>query len=261
MSDQIRCSGCGYNKPTSEEICLRCLATCKVELNNLPHLLIQAGDYLQPGSGGRGSSSGERTIGVNVSALDFVQGADLLGTLYGWQDLTRDLLGLEERLTLRGDVQAKVENAVEFLQVHWEWLSQQTDFVGDFIREIRGLHARGMAITGQTQPKVTQIKCPADFREAKCDRKLAVDETDLDAIVQCKRCKTDWTTKRLILVALASPAADVWVDADSIAQYKNLSPNHVRKVAKKYGVPKSGVQYNLPKFIEAYEKSLEKVAK
>ena len=106
MSDQIRCSGCGYNKPTSEEICLRCLATCKVELNNLPHLLIQAGDYLQPGSGGRGSSSGERTIGVNVSALDFVQGADLLH------------LALDDLLEVPGMSQQAGEGRVHRLAEH-----------------------------------------------------------------------------------------------------------------------------------------------
>ena len=87
MTDQIRCYGCNYLKPESEVTCLRCLATCKIELANLPILLRQAEGYLQPGNGGQGSSSGERTIGVNVSALDFVTGHDLLGVLYSWQDL------------------------------------------------------------------------------------------------------------------------------------------------------------------------------
>ena len=254
MTDQIRCFGCGYNKPESEVTCLRCLTTCKIELANLPILLRQAGGFLQPGSGGRGSSSGERTIGVNVSALDFVAGHDLLGTLYAWQDLTRDLLGLHERLTLRGDVQSLVERAVEFLQVHWEWFSKQDDFIGDFIREIRGLHSRGMAITGQNQPKVRQIGCPTDTGTGLCGRKLTVDGSDLNAVIECKRCKTNWTTSWLIQVALDQPHADVWVDAEAIAQYKNLSPNHVRKVAKKWSVPQIGSLYHLPKFLAEYEK-------
>jgi hypothetical protein len=258
MSNQIRCHGCGYQRPESEVICLRCLTTCKIELANLPILLREAGKHLQPGNGGQGSSSGERTIGVNVSALDFVAGHDLLGTLYAWQDLTRDLLGLEERLTLRGDVQAKVENAVEFLQVHWEWLSQQTDFVGDFIVEIRSLHSRGIAITGQSQPKVRQIACPADYRGTTCGRKLTVDGSDLHAVIQCGRCKTQWTTHWLIQVALSQPQADVWVDAEAIAQYKNLSASQVRKVAKKLSVPQIGSLYNLPKFLAAHEKLVSK---
>ena len=261
MTDQIRCYGCNYLKPESEVTCLRCLATCKIELANLPILLRQAEGYLQPGNGGQGSSSGERTIGVNVSALDYVTGHDLLGVLYSWQDLIRDLLVLEPRLNLRGDVQAKVENAVEFIQVHWEWLSKQDDFATDFIREIRGLHALGMAITGQNQPKVRQIVCPADFRGKTCSNKLSVDGADLNAIIECKKCKTSWTTSWLIQVALAVPEADVWVDAEAIALYKGLTPNHVRKIGKKYSVPQIGSLYHLPKFLIEYEKQSRKVSK
>ena len=261
MTNQIRCYGCNYLKPESEVTCLRCLATCKIELANLPILLRQAEGYLQPGNGGHGSSSGERTIGVNVSALDYVAGHDLLGVLYAWQDLTRDLLVLEPRLNLRGDVQAKVENAVEFILVHWEWLSKQDDFANDFIREIRGLLSRGMAITGQNQPKVRQIGCPTDTGTGLCGRKLTVDGSDLNAVIECKRCKTNWTTSWLIQVALDQPHADVWVDAEAIALYKGLTPNHVRKIGKKYSVPQIGSLYHLPKFLIEYEKQSRKASK
>ena len=265
MSDQIRCFGCGYNKPISEVTCLRCLATCKIELANLPILLRQADtdDFLQPkrsGLGG-GSRSGRIPPGHDENTMDYVAGHDLLGVLYSWQDLIRDLLVLEPRLNLRGDVQAKVENAVEFILVHWEWLSKQDDFATDFIREIRGLHALGMAITGQNQPKVRQIVCPADFRGKTCSNKLSVDGSDLNAIIECKKCKTSWTTSWLIQVALAVPEADVWVDAEAIALYKGLTPNHVRKIGKKYSVPQIGSLYHLPKFLIEYEKQSRKASK
>lgn len=257
MSNQIRCVGCGYNRPESEITCLRCLTTCKIELANLPILLREAEKFLQPGQSG-GSSSGERTIGVNVSALDFVAGHDLLDVLYSWQDLIRELLVLEPRLHLRGSVQARVENAVEFIQVHWEWFSRQDDFIGDFIREIRSLHSRGISITGQNQPKVRQISCPTDLGDEKCGRKLSVDATDLTAEIECKKCKRVWTTLWLLQVALDQNKADVWLDADAIEKFTGISANHIRKVGRKLDVPKLGSLYNLPKFLIAYEKSIQK---
>ena len=254
----LRCSGCGFPKPESEVTCLRCLTTAKIQLADLPILLRQAEGFLQPGNGGRGSSSGERTIGVNVEALNFITGHDLLGILYGWQDLIRDLLGLEDRLTLRGPVQSKVGNAVEFIQVHWEWFRRQDEFIGDFIREIRTLHSRGMSITGQSEPKVTQIVCPSDYDGGICGRKLTVDGSDLNALIECGKCKRAWTTSWLIQVVLDQPNADVWLDAEAIARYKKLSPNHVRKVAKKWSVPQLGSLYHLQKFLIAHEKLLAK---
>ena len=238
--------------------CLRCLTTAKIQLSELPILLREAGEFLQPGNGGRGSSSGERTIGVNVEALNFITGHDILGVLYGWQDLIRDHLAMHDRLVLLGPVQSKVERAVEFLQVHWEWFKNQDEFIGDFIREIHTLHSRGMAITGQNLLKVRQIACPTDLDKTICGRKLTVDGSDLNAVIECGKCRRLWTTSWLIQVALDQVNADVWLDAEAIAFYKNLSPNHVRKVAKRWGVPQFGSLYHLPKFLKAYEKLTEK---
>lgn len=261
MKSQIRCYGCGFQRPESEEICLRCLTNCKIELADLPILLRKAGDFLQPTRGGigSGSSSGQIPSGHNDPAMNFVQGADLLGTLYAWQDLTRDLLGLEERLNLRGTVEAKVNNAVEFLQVHWEWFSKQADFINDFMNEIHGLHKRGMAITGQTQIKPTQIECPADIDGIKCGRKLTIDTSDMKALVQCPRCRSEWNTERFLLVVGKS---EIWLDVEAIAYHKNLSVSQIGKLIKKFGMQRRSSKdgrYDMNKFLTEYEKRIVRV--
>ena len=258
MSDQIRCFGCGFQKLISEVTCLRCLTTCKSELANLPKLHLLASAFLAPGKTSRGSSSNEMTIGISVKALDY-RVFDVLDGLHYWQDKVRDQLELHHRLTLRGSLEARVKNAVEFLQVHFEFIAHNPDFANDFISDIRVLYNTGLSITGQTQPKTTQISCPGDWREKVCYSKLTIDESDLNAVVQCRRCKTNWTTSWLIQVALSAPNASVWLDAESIGQYKNLSASQVRRIAKTNDVPKEGFLYHLPKFLAAYEKSVLRI--
>ena len=67
----------------------------KHHLIEIPKLYVLAESCLTPGNGGRGSSSGERSIGINVAALDYRTGTDILGILHSWERIVRE----EKRLT------------------------------------------------------------------------------------------------------------------------------------------------------------------
>ena len=270
MTNQIRCYGCNYLKPESEVTCLRCLTTCKIELANLPILLRHASNFLQPGNGGHGSSSNERTIGVNPQALNYVAGHDQLNFLYGWQDWIRDQLGEEPRLKTFGAVEVKVEKAVEYLQIHWVWLIKQPKFnENNFMLGVRKLHGAGLAITQFTSPKTTQLACPTRIEGRPCSGKLEIDTRDLTSETLCKKCGSVRKVAFLLKVSLeesksnASPnhRDELWLNPDEISLLLDISENHIRKVVKKYSVPKWGSLINLPKFLIEYEKQSRKASK
>lgn len=258
----IRCNSCNSMKPESEILCIKCGISAKIQLAEIVKLLEEAENFLQPTKGNNANSSSERTIGINVAALNFVAGHDVLGVLLEWQDLIREELALAPRLNLRGLVIDRVKNAVEFIQVHWYWFSAQESFFPDFVVEIKTLHSTGLRVTGQTPLKIRQIPCPSDLeidgKIRQCGKNLNLDGSDLELQIECKRCATRWTGSWLIMVA---DKKNVWLDAESIGFYKQLSPNHVRKISKKFGVAKKNSDYNLGQFIAAYEKSTIKGAK
>ena len=258
MSDQIRCFGCGFQKPISEVTCLRCLTTCKSELANLPKLHLLASAFLAPGKTSRGSSSNEMTIGISVKALDY-RVFDVLDGLHYWQDKVRVQLEQHHRLTLRGSLEARVKNAVEFLQVHFEFIAHNPDFANDFISDIRVLYNAGLSITGQTELKLTEVECPALINGVKCRQKLPIDTSNLKALVKCKKCRSQWDTDRFLLVVGNDP---IWLDVEAIAHHKGLSLSQIRRLIKEFGLPKRSPhdsRYDLNKFLKHYDEKIVKV--
>ncbi len=62
----------------------------------------EAGFYLEPSRTNSGAVSAERSIGINVNALDFSMATDLLAILHGWEGLIRrDRQLIEEALAER----------------------------------------------------------------------------------------------------------------------------------------------------------------
>ena len=265
MSNQIRCHGCGFNRPESEVVCLRCLTTCRIQLAELPKLHLLASAFILPGrngSGGSGQKSYESKVPGSINAMDY-RIFEILGILHEWQDLVRTELELHDRLPLRGTLEARVQNAVEFLQVHFEYIAHQADFAFDFFTEIKHLYGLGMQITQQTMPKFRQVECPADITEGvPCNRKLVIDETDFDAEIKCNRCKTIWSTKRLIVVLI--DVGEYYLDSEAIAKYKGISTSQVNKILKAHEVPKvwddqiGRYAYHFKKFLAAHEKLVSK---
>ena len=256
--DTVPCTTCRFPKKSEEKFCPRCVATCKKQLRVLAELHKFAGMSLRPGNGGRGSRSGNRTIGLNVDALDFSQGKELVDILSDWKDLLWDELGLEEDfgpfIKSRASSTYSVPNLVNFLLVHFIDLIKNEELAETFMVEIRKLYIAGMKAGGFIEPERMRIKCPSDFREQICNAVLQINESDLTAIVQCRRCKAIRTVEQLLRLMLSIPDSRYWLDAESIAQYlPKLNARKVRYYGKKWHIPKWGSLYEIGKFIERYE--------
>ena len=66
----------------STGLCQRCEMRIHRHLEDIKDFYEAAHAELIPGNGGHGSSSGERTIGINVAALSFIAGDDILKVLH-----------------------------------------------------------------------------------------------------------------------------------------------------------------------------------
>lgn len=239
-------------------ICPRCANRIHVELDDLMELWTLAHGELLPGGGGHGSSSGERTIGVNLQALNFIAGNDILNLLHEWEKMIRAERSLTPPALLKGEGIAKeILKAVRFAQAQIEWLAG-TDYIEDFAREVRELHGMGIAASRQFVKKTRKISCPADTREGlPCGNLLILREDDILELFSCRRCGAEWSTYRLIIVALSDPRTEFWLDAEAIATWLHLSPRRIQQIAKEFDIAKRGSLYDLKAILAARASSKE----
>ena len=69
---------CNVCKSEIETECRSCFGRLRTILRELPQLQFEAGFYLEPSRTGSGAVTAERSIGINVNALDFSMATDLL---------------------------------------------------------------------------------------------------------------------------------------------------------------------------------------
>lgn len=241
---------------TREGLCQKCHRWIHTMLDDLFQLWLAAHDELLPGNGGAGSSSGERTIGVNVQALSFIAGDDILKILHSWEGEVRQERHLTPPALLkRKDLKSEISDAIKFAQTHLEWMGQQ-DWIGDFADEVKELHLAGSQAARRTAEKVKRISCPADTAEGlPCGQILRLTDEDLLDVVACRKCGTEWTTLRLMAVALADNRKEIWLDAEAIGSYLKLDPKYIHKYCKRHEISKKGYLYNLKEILARRKES------
>ena len=84
----MECTICAKDTQTPGT-CHRCGSKIRAQLVELPELQQEAGEHLTPARTGSGSASPERSIGINVSALDFSMAVELLRALHSWESQIR----------------------------------------------------------------------------------------------------------------------------------------------------------------------------
>lgn len=232
-------------------LCAKCQGKLHQSLDDLMEFWTGAHDELLPGKSGNGGRSSERTIGLNVAALSFIAGHDILGFLHEWEKLIRDEQGLTPPALLKKPETLKQEiaDAIHFSQTHLAWAGQQ-DWISDFASELRDIHSQGMAAARKFVEKTRRIPCPAETGEGSCGNLLKIDADDPLNIFECRKCKSEWTTLRLVAVAMSDKRA-VWLDAEALAKWMGISERHVRRLAAKYKLPKRGELYEAHAMIEA----------
>ena len=229
------CIVCGRAQQTYDA-CQRCLIQLRVMLEDLPALVRECEGVLTPGKGGNGSSGSELSIGVNVAALSWLEGSDVLGVLWEWERLIREERHLTPPglLEPKGGKEAEIAESVAFHVTHLDWIGQQP-WADEYARELRGLHRTGVAAARRDMDRARKIPCPADTQEGlPCGTRLALPD-DLLAYFTCPKCKNQWQAVRLVAVALADETVPVWLDAAAIAGYMGISERQVRRYAQRLG--------------------------
>ncbi len=245
--DQITiCSLC--NRSVSMPgICGKCQSKVHSQLDDLKQFWTVAHDELIPGRTGSGGRSSDPSIGLNVAALSFIAGHDILGLLHEWEGLIRQERNLTPPALLKkpASLEAEIDDAIKFAQSHLPWSGTQ-DWIDDFATELKQLHSVGMQAAKMFVQRTRKIACPSEKSDGTpCGKLLAINSDDPLAIFQCKLCGTQWTTLRLVAVALSDPTRQVWLDAEAIGNWMGISERHVRRLAKANGVARRGQLYDV----------------
>ena len=248
----MNCTIC--DKPTKVEgVCYKCRSKVIGHLSELPNLQMEASAYLAPGRGGNGTVSAERSIGINVSALDFSMATELLAILHGWEILIRQDRQLtppafvKRQATTQGEVKA----TCQFHLSHLEWTLEQA-WAKDFADEVGALYVKGIAACKQFVEQPRRIPCPTD----DCSKMVVIDahrihEYGIEEEVTCFGCKQSWTILRLVSLALTNPAKKFYLDIEAIAVMLQITDRQVRNIIKSADIPRKGNLYSLADVIKA----------
>jgi hypothetical protein len=222
--------------------------TLRSNLAELPELQSGAASFISPSRSGSGSPSSERSIGFNVSALDYSMGKELLGLLHKYEALIRRGRSLTPPALLdrEATVELEVAATVSFHLAHLEWTVQQ-DWVEEFAGLIKEVHAKGLSVTKRFVQKTRRIPCPTD----RCEKKLAIDIESLMGDVKCLGCHGEWTVLRLIQLALSNPDKEFLLDIETICLWLGDTEKNVMKVIKANDIKKKSGLYNMKEIMNA----------
>lgn len=247
---ETTCSLC-RNPLQAVGLCFWCNRKLHTQLDDLFVYWKSAHDELLPGKSGNGGRSSERTIGLNVNALSFVAGDDILAFLHEWEKLIRE----ERKLTppalvpRKPTLEQEIHEAVYFARVHLPWSSSQP-WIADFADELAAVHALGKTAAKDFAEKPTKIACPATLGDGElCGTKLKLNKDDPLASFRCPTCESEWNTLRLIAVALSNDTSTIWLDADAIASYLGTTASGVHKFAKRNNIHRRGEQYDFRQLV------------
>ncbi len=223
-------------------------------LIELPELQASASEFISPSRTGSGAVSAERSIGVNVSALDFSMATELLAILHGWEVMVREARNLTPPalLTKEPTTEAEVKATCDFHIAHLDWTIGQ-DWAGDFAGEVAELHAKGMAAAKRFTEQPRRIPCPTD----DCKKYVVIDvvkvkENGLADEVTCFGCRQSWSLIRLVTLAMSNPTRKFFLDVEAIALWLGIKPRQVYAIIKENGIQKqSGNLYSLGDVINA----------
>ena len=245
------CALCNFNTANGY-LCNRCHSKIHSQLDDLIEFWVGAHNELLPGKSGNGGRSSERTIGLNVAALSFIAGHDILAFLHGWESIIREDRQLTPPALIPkpASLEIEIRDAIAFAQLHLPWSASQ-DWIINFAKELREIHGQGMAAARQFVEKTRKIPCPAETGEGACSNLLTINAEDPLDMFECRRCKSQWTTLRLIAVAMSSKQA-VWLDVEALAKWMGISERHVRRLAQKHHLPKRGELYEAHAMIDAH---------
>ena len=243
----MECQLCQRHAKDDKYLCRRCEETLRDQLSDIPTLQQEAKGFLVPGRTGSGSRNSERSIGFNVAAMDYSTAVDTLPMLHKYEAMIRRARNLTPPALLKREpsIEAEVAATAQFHITHLGWTLQQ-DWIGDFAREVKVIHSKGLSVTKTFIEKPRRIPCPTDG----CKAHVVIDMENLLADVNCLKCKTSWTLYRLIQLAMDNPNRRFWLDIEAICLWLNMTKREVLKAVDTHGVPKRNGLYDLASIVK-----------
>lgn len=248
----MNCKVC--NRVTEREgACRTCFMKVKSSLVELPDLHFEAQMFITPGRSGSGKVSAERSIGVNVSALDFVMATELLRILHSWEVIIRNDRNLTPPALVPKEptLEAEVKATVDFHCSHLDWSLTQ-EWAVEFAGEVYGLNAKGRSAAKRFTEQARRIPCPTD----DCKRFVVIDVENLMDDVSCFGCKQSWSVLRLIALAMSNPDKKFYLDVEAIAAWIGTTEKTVYNLIKAHKVERRGSLYDLSAIVKARNNQL-----
>ena len=236
-----------------EGACRTCFMKVKSSLVELPDLHFEAQMFITPSRSGSGKVSAERSIGVNVAALDFSMATELLRTLHSWEVIIR----ADRKLTppalvpKEPTIDAEVQATVDFHCSHLDWSLTQ-EWAVEFAGEVYGLHAKGRSAAKRFTEQARRIPCPTD----DCKKFVVIDVENLMDDVSCFGCKESWSVLRLIALAMSNPDKKFYLDVEAIAAWIGTTERTVYNLIKTHKVERRGSLYDLSAIIKGRNNQL-----
>lgn len=254
----MECQKC--NRNTSQEqvrLCEKCRYKLRCFLNDLPDLHHESGKFIQPVRTGKGGRPSERSIGVNVAALDFSMANEMLRTLWSWEALIREKMELTKPgLLPMFRIEMEVRHTCDF---HLSFLdySIKQEWIGDFFDEVKAIHSRGMVAARRYVEIQRRISCPAEIDEGEqCGARLVIEAEDLELGIECDSCGTYWSVIRLIAVMATDRSRPFMLDIQAICIWLGISKRQVYRIIRKHEIQKVNGKFNVHQIMDARKAEL-----
>ena len=243
----MECQLCQHDARHERYLCRRCESTLRDQLTDIPTLQQEAKGFLVPSRTGSGSRNSERSLGFNVAAMDYSTAVETLPLLHRYEAWIRRARNLTPPALLdrQPSTEAEVAATTEFHLTHMDWTLQQ-DWVGDFARDIKVIHAKGLSVTKAFIETTRRIPCPTDG----CKNKVAIDIENILADVFCLKCKGSWTLYQVLLLAMNNPNKRFWLDIEAICLWLNVTKREILKVVDTHDIPKRNGLYDLSAIVK-----------
>jgi hypothetical protein len=222
--------------------CLTCISKIRMALSQLPDLQDEAGHFLTPSRTGSGAVTSERSIGINVNALDFHMATEMLRVLHSWEVIIRSQRRLTPPAYLLREptIAAEVWATCNFHLAHLDYSLTQV-WAFDFAQEVFTFHARGRSAAKRFSEQPRRIPCPSD----DCRRFVVIDVANLMQELTCFGCKSTWSLLRLIALAMSNPHRKFYLDVEAIAMWLGVSERSVYKSIKDHEIDRKGNLYDM----------------
>ena len=235
--------------------CHNCEKRMRRQLVDLPKLMDQASGNLRPGQGGDGRST-ERTLGINVSALDASAGFDAIAVLESWERIWREdyelaPYGVASAARNDGTNAQMLQGIVDFLTAWLERSCTEHPAIDEFSTELREIHRAYEHAAGVQHKAAWRVTCPTDTDEGECGHTLRVTIEDFDQSLNCPACATHWPTERLLRVVASSRHAELWLDPEAAAEWIGVHPATLRKWAADGRIRRDHGRYEVHSLREA----------